>query len=135
MAEEQQVVEEKSLGKLAWGYVGVGVLWVSLLLTGIAFERLGLTLSLFSSVLPGEVGSLREQNAQFDENLKSVTAERDILSRRSDTFQRQLEQEKNKVADLKKERDAIKPVAAPPPTAEAAVEAAEAVAEAAPETP
>ena len=135
MAEQQQIAEDESLGKLAWGYVGVGVLWIALLLTGIAFERLGLTSSLFSGVLPGEVGSLREQNAEFDNNLKSVTQERDVFSRRSDTFQRQLEQEKNKVADLKKERDAIKPVAAPPPTAEAAVEAVEAVAEAASETP
>ena len=113
MEEEQQVAEEESLGKLAWGYVGVGVLWVSLLLAGIAFERLGLTSSLFSGVLPGEVGSLREQNTEFDENLKSVTQERDVLSRRSDTFQRQLEQEKNKVADLKKELDALQPASAP----------------------
>ena len=44
MAEEQQVAEEKSLGKLAWGYVGVGVLWVCPApVAGIAFERLGLT--------------------------------------------------------------------------------------------
>ena len=130
MAEEQQVAEEKSLGKLAWGYVGVGVLWVSLLVAGIAFERLGLTSRLFSGVLSGEVGSLREQNAEFDKNLKSVTQERDVFSRRSDTFQRQLEQEKNKVADLRKERDDLKSAAAPPPAS-----AAEAVAESASETP
>ena len=135
MAEEQQISEDESLGKLAWGYVGVGVLWAALLLTGIAFERLGLTSSLFSGVLPGEVGSLRKQNAEFDDNLKGVTQERDVFSRRSDTFQRQLEQEKNKVADLKKERDASQSAAAPAPAAEAVAEAAEAVAEAASETP
>lgn len=121
MAEERQVVEEESLGKLAWGYVGVGVLWFSLVISGIALERLGLTSSVLTGVLPGEVSELRQQNMEFDENLKSVTQERDVLSRRADTFQRQLEQEKTKVADLKKERDALKssatPAPAPPPAA------------------
>jgi hypothetical protein len=115
MAEEQQVAEEESLGKLAWGYVGVGVLWLSLVISGIALERLGLTSSVLTSVLPGEVGELRQQNTEFDANLKSVTQERDVLSRRADTFQRQLEQERNKVADLKKERDEPKSAATPPP--------------------
>ena len=115
MAEEQQVAEEESLGKLAWGYVGVGVLWLSLVISGIALERLGLTSSVLTSVLPGEVGELRQQNTEFDANLKSVTQERDVLSRRADTFQRQLEQERNKVGDLKKERDEPKSAATPPP--------------------
>ncbi len=115
MAEEQQVAEEESLGKLAWGYVGVGVLWLSLVISGIALERLGLTSSVLTGVLPGEVGELRQQNTEFDANLKSVTQERDVLSRRADTFQRQLEQERNKVADLKKERDEPKSAATPPP--------------------
>lgn len=115
MAEEQHVAEEESLGKLAWGYVGVGVLWLSLVISGIALERLGLTSSVLTSILPGEVGELRQQNTEFDANLKSVTQERDVLSRRADTFQRQLEQEKNKVADLKKERDEPKFAATPPP--------------------
>lgn len=121
MAEEQQVAEEESLGKLAWGYVGVGVLWLSLVISGIALERLGLTSSVLTSVLPGEVSELRQQNMEFDANLKSVTQERDVLSRRTDTFQRQLEQEKTKVADLKKERDELKSAAAPASAPPAAV--------------
>lgn len=113
MAEEHQVAEDESLAKLAWGYVGVGVLWLALILSGIAFERLGLTSPLFSGILPGEVGSLRQQNAEFDQNLKSVTQERDVLSRRADTFKRQLEQAENKVADLQAQLDQLK-AAAPP---------------------
>ena len=98
--QEQQGVEDESLAKLAWGYVGVGVLWLALVLTGIAFERLGLTTTLFSGVLPGEVGSLRVQNAEYELNLKTVTQDRDVLSRRADTFKRQLEQAENRAADL-----------------------------------
>lgn len=111
MADEQQ--EEQSLSKLAWGYVGVGVLWFALLVAGIALERLGLTSNILTSVLPGEVGELREQNAEYETNLKEVTQDRDVLSRRADTFQRQLEQEKNKVTDLQAELDQLKAATAP----------------------
>jgi hypothetical protein len=135
MAEEQQVAEE-SLGKLTWGYIGVGVLWVSLLLTGIVFERLGLTSSLFSSVLPGDVGFLTEQKEQCDAALKTVTQDREEFSQRIDAYQLKIDTAKNKVTDLKKELDDLKSAAAPPPApaAEAVTEAAEA-AEAASETP
>ena len=114
--EEQQGVEDESLAKLAWGYVGVGVLWFALVLTGIAFERLGLTTTLFSGVLPGEVGSLRLQNAEYEVNLKTVTQERDVLSRRADTFRRQVEQAENKAAELQTQLDQLEAAA---PAAEA----------------
>ncbi len=117
------MAEEQSLAKLTWGYVGVGVLWLALLLAGIAFERLGLTTSLFSGALPGEVGSLREQNAECEGNLKSVTQDRDVLSRRADTFKRQLEQAENKAQDLRAEVDQLKAAAAPPEEAAAAPDA------------
>ena len=125
MAEEQteqQGVEDESLAKLAWGYVGVGVLWLALVLTGIAFERLGLTTTLFSGVLPGEVGSLRVQNAEYELNLKTVTQDRDVLSRRADTFKRQLEQAENRAADLQTQLDQLE-AAAPPAEAMAAPDA------------
>jgi hypothetical protein len=114
-AEEQQGVEDESLAKLAWGYVGVGVLWLALVLAGIAFERLGLTSTLFSGVLPGEVGSLRLQNAEYELNLKTVTQERDVLSRRTDTFRRQVEQAENRVAELQTRLDQLTATAPPAP--------------------
>ncbi len=120
--EEQQGTEDESLSKLTWGYLGVGVLWISLVLTGIAFERLGLTTTLFSGVLPGEVGSLRVQNAEYELNLKTVTQDRDVLSRRADTFKRQLEQAENRAADLQTQLDQLK-TAAPAPEAMAAPDA------------
>ena len=120
--EEQQGVEDESLTKLAWGYVGVGVLWLALVLTGIAFERLGLTTTLFSGVLPGEVGSLRLQNAEYEVNLKTVTQERDVLSRRADTFRRQVEQAENKAAELQTQLDQLE-AAAPAAEATAAPDA------------
>lgn len=120
--EEQQGTEDESLSKLTWGYLGVGVLWISLVLTGIAFERLGLTTTLFSGVLPGEVGSLRVQNAEYELNLKTVTQDRDVLSRRADTFKRQLEQAENRAADLQTQLDQLE-TAAPAPEAMAAPDA------------
>ena len=120
--EEQQGTEDESLSKLTWGYLGVGVLWISLVLTGIAFERLGLTTTLFSGVLPGEVGSLRVQNAEYELNLKTVTQDRDVLSRRADTFKRQLEQAENRATDLQTQLDQLK-TAAPAPEAMAAPDA------------
>ncbi len=119
MAEEHQIAEDESLAKLAWGYVGVGVLWLALILSGIAFERLGLTSTLFSGILPGEVGSLRQQNAEFDQNLKSVTQERDVLSRRADTFKRQLDLEKSRSRELQTQLDQTKAAAPSAPAEEA----------------
>ena len=56
MEEVKQVTTEgEELSKAVWHYVGVGVLWLSLILTGLALERLGLTSNYFTSVLPGEV--------------------------------------------------------------------------------
>ncbi len=106
--EEQQGIEDESLAKLTWGYVGVGVLWLALVLAGIAFERLGLTSALFSGILPGEVGILRLQNAEYEVNLKTVTKDRDVLSRRADTFRRQVEQAENRAAELQTELDQLK---------------------------
>ena len=114
MADEQN--EEQSLSKLAWGYVGVGVLWFALLISGVALERLGLTSGILTSVLPGEVGELRQQNAEYEANLKEVTQDRDVTSRRADTFQRQLEQAENKAQDLQTQLDQLKAAAAPPPS-------------------
>ncbi|MCE2484582.1 MAG: hypothetical protein J4F42_03635 [Desulfurellaceae bacterium] len=113
MAEEQQLVEDESLSKLAWGYVGVGVLWIALVLTGITFERLGLTTTLFSGVLPGEVGILRQANAEHEQKLKSLTDQNNKLSEKVDTLTRQKELADNRVEDLRARVDALQAAATP----------------------
>jgi hypothetical protein len=73
--------DDKTLEKAVWHYVGVGVLWIALILSGIALERLGLTSAILAGVLPGEVGSLRQQVAECHDNLRNVNQERDLLMR------------------------------------------------------
>jgi len=99
MAEEiNQGVEDKTVEKAVWHYVGVTVLWTSLFLTGMAFERLGLTSSLFSGIFPGEVGSLRAQATECDSNLGKVKLERDLLKRQEDTLRMQIKQMQGQAA-------------------------------------
>ncbi len=81
MAEVEHVGGEQSLEKAVWHIVGVGVMWLSLFLSGMACERLGLTSFLFSGILPGETGSLRTKLAECDSNLKSTTQTRDEMMR------------------------------------------------------
>ena len=38
---EEQLSAEEELKKATWGYIGVGVLWLSLITSGIALERFG----------------------------------------------------------------------------------------------
>ena len=72
-------VEDNSVEKAVWGYVGTTVLWIGLLLTGIAVERLGLTSHILSGVLPGEIGTLRTQVTEMSRDLGVVKLERDNL--------------------------------------------------------
>src|SRR5712692_6672079 len=76
-AETTNAPEDKTVEKAVWHYVGVTVLWTSLFLTGLAFERLGLTSWIFANIVPGEVGSLRKQVAECDKNLGTVKLDRD----------------------------------------------------------
>src|SRR4249920_62482 len=71
---------EESMEKAIWGYVGTTVLWLSLLLSGIALERLGLTSRILSGILPGEVGTLRNQVTEQSRDLGTVKLERDNLN-------------------------------------------------------
>ncbi|MEW6298257.1 MAG: hypothetical protein AB1671_11010 [Thermodesulfobacteriota bacterium] len=81
MADTAKQPDDKALEKAVWHYVGVGVLWIALVLSGIALERLGLTSGLLAGVLPGEVGGLRAQVAECENNLRSVNQERDLIMR------------------------------------------------------
>ncbi len=75
MAEVKQVTEGEELSKAVWHYVGVGVLWLSLIFTGLALERLGLTSDYLTSVIPGEVSGLRAKNAEYETNLRTLKDE------------------------------------------------------------
>lgn len=81
MAEAGHAGEDKTIEKAVWHYVGIGVLWAALFLTGMAFERLGLTSNIFSGVFPGETGSLRRQVAECDDALKSANQAKDEMMR------------------------------------------------------
>ena len=71
MAEEQLSAEE-ALKKATWGYVGGGVLWLSLILSGIALERLSLSDGFLTGLLPGEVHALRADNAALDKQVREL---------------------------------------------------------------
>jgi len=75
MAEVKPVSEGEELSKAVWHYVGVTVLWLSLIFTGLAVERLGLTSDYLISVIPGEVGGLRTQNAEYQTNIRTLKDE------------------------------------------------------------
>lgn len=88
MAQDtKQAPEDQTIEKAVWHYVGVGVLWIALFLTGMAFERLGLTSFLLSNTFPGEVGSLRQQVADCNKNLGSVKFDRDNLRQQDASLQ------------------------------------------------
>ena len=71
MADEHLSAEEK-LKKATWGYIGVGVLWLALIMSGMAFERLDLTSGFLTSVLPGAVNTLRADNAALNEQVREL---------------------------------------------------------------
>jgi len=69
--------EEEAVQKTVWGYAGKVTLWVSLILSGLALERLGLTSALLSAALPGEVQKLRTDIAETGSKVLAVRKERD----------------------------------------------------------
>lgn len=79
MAEEKKAPEGEELSKAVWHYVGVGVLWLSLIFTGLAIERLGLTSGYLTGVIPGEVHMLKNQVAEFEANQRKVMDENQRL--------------------------------------------------------
>ena len=81
MAEVEHAMEEQSLEKAVWHYVGVAVMWLSLFLSGLACERLGLTSFFLTGILPGETGGLRSKLAECDTNLKNTSQTRDEMMR------------------------------------------------------
>ena len=71
--------EEEAVQKTVWGYAGKVMLWLSLILSGLALERLGLTSSILSNIVPGEVQTLRVNLAETDSKVLMVRKERDDI--------------------------------------------------------
>jgi hypothetical protein len=80
-AEVQQLSDDKSIEKAVWHYVGVAVLWIGLFFLGVALERLGLTSSILSGVLPGALGGVQTQLTECQNNLVNAKQDRDLMSR------------------------------------------------------
>ena len=72
MAEEKQLSADEQLKKATWGYIGVGTLWLSLILSGVAVERLGLSTGILTGLLPGEVNTLRDDNSALNEQVRTL---------------------------------------------------------------
>ena len=96
-SEATPLSDDKTIEKAVWHYVGAGVLWISLLLTGMALERLGLTSSIMAGILPGETGSLRTQATECQRNFTQMKADRDLLKKQEDTLQAQIKALRAKV--------------------------------------
>lgn len=99
--------EDNSVEKAVWGYVGTGVLWLALLLSGIAFERLGLTSNILTGILPGEIGTLRAQVEEMSRDLGKVKLERDNLKQTEGAL-------RNEISKLQRQISAA-PAPAPTP--------------------
>jgi hypothetical protein len=89
--------EDNAVEKAVWSYVGTGVLWISLLLTGIAFERLGISSNVLTSILPGEVNTLRSQVEEQTRNLGGLKLERDNLKQLEGSLRSEISKLKSQV--------------------------------------
>ena len=79
MAAEETERPAGSVEKTIWGYTGKVVLWLALILSGLALERLGLTSDILSGALPGEVQTLRADVDETSKKVSMVKGERDTL--------------------------------------------------------
>ncbi|MGE0826063.1 MAG: hypothetical protein AB7G75_06760 [Candidatus Binatia bacterium] len=103
MAEtNKNAPEEQSLEKAIWGTVGTGVLWLALILSGLAVERLGISSNILSGILPGEVGSLREQIESCNRDLGAVKLERDNLNQTEGALRVEISKLKRQLEDATK---------------------------------
>ena len=76
---EKEMTPEELIRKTTWHSLGVGILWLALILSGIALERFGLTAGVLAGVLPGEAQALHQQLDEEQKNLSILTSERDQI--------------------------------------------------------
>src|SRR5690349_5161612 len=107
MANTVNNVQEESLEKAVWGYVGTAVMWLSLLLSGIAVERLGITSGILSGVLPGEVSTLRAKVTEQARDLENVKLDKANLQKQEGAL-------RMKISDLEKQVAASAPAKTTP---------------------
>ena len=115
-SDTEQTGGDSSLSKAVWHYISVGVLWVGLILTGLAFERLGLTTSYLTGLLPGEVNTLKAQLGEYESMNQNLTHERDQAVKTSDTRALELSKLRREIRELEAEIDALKAAPAAPST-------------------
>ena len=101
--------QDKTLEKAVWRYTGIGILWIALVLSGMALERLGLTTWVLGSILPGQVGSLQTQAAECRDNFDKVKFERDITVRTVDTLRVEIAKLQKKVTALEQSQASSRP--------------------------
>ncbi|MGH7965646.1 MAG: hypothetical protein ACRERD_28165 [Candidatus Binatia bacterium] len=82
--------DDKTVEKAVWGFVGTALTWLSLFLSGMAVERLGLTSGILSGILPGETGQLRTEAEECQSNFATVKLERDVCKRSEDTLRTEI---------------------------------------------
>lgn len=82
--------KDKTVEKAIWGFIGTALTWLSLFLSGMAVERLGLTSGILSGILPGETGMLRAEAEECQNNFATVKLERDVCKRTEDTLRTEI---------------------------------------------
>jgi len=114
MAENnKEMTPEEVLRRATLHYIGVGALWLALIFSGIALERLGLTVGLLVGVLPGEVQALRQQFSEEQHNLSTLTSERDQLKVRLDRLREARESYTQCNAKLQQLKETLQQASAP----------------------
>lgn len=104
MAEKGHAGDDQTIEKAVWHYVGIGVLWLSLFLTGMAFERLGLTSSIFAGVFPGETGTLRTQIEEYKGKLQTSERSYDEMMRTKQALEVEVGKLRKAVEEAQKEQ-------------------------------
>ena len=114
MAEKGHAGDDQTIEKAVWHYVGIGVLWLSLFLTGMAFERLGLTTDIFAGVFPGETGTLRNQVEEFKSKLQTSERSYDEMMRTKQSLEVEVGKLRRSVEDAEKQLATAQAAQQPP---------------------
>ena len=107
-SDTEQTGGDSNLSKAVWHYISVSVLWIGLALTGVAFERLGLTTPYLTGILPGEVNSLKTQVAELEGANKDITHARDRAAKTRNTLEVEVNKLKRVQRELEAEIDGLK---------------------------
>jgi uncharacterized protein YdcH (DUF465 family) len=76
---DKEMTPEEVLRKQTRRYLAIGLLWLILILVGVALERSGLTSNFLAATLPGEAPALRAKLAEEESQLAALAAENEKL--------------------------------------------------------